>query len=116
MFPKKSLVNIFLSLALLLAISISFCGCKEERVVTPVSPHTDMITFTDDLKRQVSVPAGTKDAVVLVGSLADIWNLSGGNITATVKDSWEDFSLDIPDAVNLGTVVEAIGQIGTAVP
>ena len=104
MFPKKSLVNKFFSLILLLSLVLSFCGCKEESTVTPISADTDMITFTDDLERQVSVPAGTKDAVVLVGSLADIWNLSGGNITATAKDAWEDFSLDLPDAVNLGTV------------
>ncbi|MDO5479662.1 MAG: ABC transporter substrate-binding protein, partial [Clostridia bacterium] len=103
MYQKKSLVKKSILLLLLFSITLSFSGCntKEEE---EVSEQINYITFTDSLGRSVSVPEGTIDAAVLVGSLADIWNLSGGNILATAKDAWEDFNLDLPDAVKLGTV------------
>ena len=38
----------------------------------------------------------------LIGSFADVWVLSGGSICATAEDAWDDFDLELPDAVNIG--------------
>jgi iron complex transport system substrate-binding protein len=38
----------------------------------------------------------------LLGSFADIWLLSGGALCAAAEDAWEDFSLELPGAVNIG--------------
>ena len=104
MFQKKSLVKKIRTVFLLSVLLFTFAGCtaadKEAKTAVP----QNYISFTDSLGRSVSVPEGTRDAAVLVGSLADIWRLSGGNILATAEDAWEDFNMDIPDAVNLGTV------------
>lgn len=104
MFQKKSLVKKISTVFLLSVLLFTFAGCttadKEAKTAVP----QNHISFTDSLGRSVSVPEGTRDAAVLVGSLADIWRLSGGNILATAEDAWEDFNMDIPDAVNLGTV------------
>ncbi len=99
MLQKKSLVRKTAALFLCLLL-ISFSGCKAPENTT----SSDSVTFTDSLGREVSVPKGTLNAAVLVGSLADIWHLAGGNITATAEDAWEDFDLCLPDAINLGTV------------
>ncbi|MBR6719406.1 MAG: ABC transporter substrate-binding protein [Clostridia bacterium] len=102
MFQKKSLVKKVSVLILLFSLILSFTACN--RTEKARTATVNYITFTDSLGRTVSVPEGTVDAAVLVGSLADIWRLSGGNILATAEDAWEDFNMDIPDAINLGTV------------
>lgn len=59
-------------------------------------------TFTDDLGRTVTVTSCERTAPLL-GSFADIWMLSGGEVVATADDAWDDFKLDLPEnAVNLG--------------
>ena len=98
MLQKKSLAKVLIILICLILVS----GCAKS---TDNSQPSDCIIFTDSLGRTVSVPKGTIDAAVLVGSLADIWHLAGGNLLATAKDAWEDFGIDT-DAVNLGTVKE----------
>ena len=103
MYQKKLSVKVFITLLLSAICIFVFQGCK--KVQAPFE-NDGFITFTDSLGRNVSVPENTLDAVVLTGSFADVWTLSGGNVTATVKDAFEDFDLVLPEAVNLGTVKE----------
>lgn len=85
-----SLLSILLCLALL--------GCGAESKL----PGENTITFTDALGRQVSVPEKPQRVAALIGSFADVWLLAGGTVCATAEDAWEDFDLELPDAVNIG--------------
>lgn len=59
-------------------------------------------TFTDALGREVTVAAHERVAALL-GSFADIWVLSGGEICASADDAFEDFGLPMgEDTVVLG--------------
>ena len=63
---------------------------------------TDTITFTDTFGREVNVKKNPERVAALLGSFADIWVLSGGELCASAEDAWEDFELDLGDAVNIG--------------
>lgn len=59
-------------------------------------------TFTDDLGREVSVESPERVAALL-GSYADMWVLSGGEVCAAPDDAFEDFDLPLSEeTVNLG--------------
>ncbi|MBQ7090135.1 MAG: ABC transporter substrate-binding protein [Clostridia bacterium] len=81
---------------LLLIACLGGCSAPAE------SPAEGGIVFTDALDRQVRLPAPPKRVAALLGSFADIWMLAGGAICAAAEDAWEDFGLELPDAVNLG--------------
>ena len=85
-----SLLSIFLCLVLL--------GCSAERRL----PEENRITFTDALGRQVTVPQKPQRVAALIGSFADVWLLAGGELCATADDAWDDFGLELPEAVNIG--------------
>jgi iron complex transport system substrate-binding protein len=71
-------------------------------VTTTENEASEEITFTDDLKRTVTVTQ-PKRIAALLGSFAQIWMLSGGEVIATADDAWDDLSLDLSeDTVNLG--------------
>ena len=77
----------------------------------PASPETatTALTFTDDLDREVTVPANPERVAVLLGSYADVWCLAGGQDTlvAAASDAWTDFDLNLGDDVaNLGSLME----------
>ena len=77
----------------------------------PASPETAVttLTFTDDLDREVTVPANPERVAVLLGSYADVWCLAGGqdSLVAAASDAWTDFDLDLGDDVaNLGSLME----------
>ena len=83
-------------LAVLLLCAL-LAGC------TAVETNTgNSVVFTDALGREVSVPKNPQRVAALLGSFADVWVLSGGTLCAAAEDAWEDFGLDIPDAVNIG--------------
>ena len=86
----KKLIPILLSFLLL-------CGCA----ASEPAPESGGYTFTDDLGRTVTVDEPQRVACLL-GSFADVWVLAGGQVAATADDAWDDFGLDLPDAVNLG--------------
>ena len=91
----KKTISVFLILCTAL-----FClsGCKKN-----TEKKAEGYTFTDDLGRTVTVSSHQRVAALL-GSYADIWMLSGGDICAAADDAWEDFSLPLsPDTVNLGS-------------
>ena len=102
MCQKKSSVKRISALILSVFLIFSFFGCNNNTL----QETKNSVTFTDSLGRTVSVPKGTLNAAVLTGSFADVWLLSGGNVSATAKDAFDDFDLDLPDAVNLGKVKE----------
>ena len=62
------------------------------------------MTVTDDLGREVEISKEPQKVAVIMGSFAEVWQLAGGKISATVKDAWEDFDLGLGnDVKNLGT-------------
>ena len=64
--------------------------------------NENMLSFTDALGRTVSLQKKPERVAALIGSFADVWVLSGGTVCATVEDAWDDFGLELPDAVNIG--------------
>ncbi|MBQ9826748.1 MAG: ABC transporter substrate-binding protein [Firmicutes bacterium] len=61
------------------------------------------VTVTDDLGRSVTIEQEPKNVAVIMGSFADVWQLAGGTMVATVNDAWEDFHLELGSEVkNLG--------------
>lgn len=82
---------------IMLILPIASCGRGSE------NPDTgEGVTFTDALGRQVTVPENPKRVAALIGSFADVWMLSGGELCAAAEDAWSDFGLELPEAVNIG--------------
>ncbi len=68
----------------------------------------EMITFTDDLGREVSVSRPQR-VIAMIGSFADIWHLAGGadTLVGTANDAWTSFDLNLSDSVaDIGAVKE----------
>ena len=64
--------------------------------------NENVVTFTDALGREVTVSKEPQQVAALIGSFADVWMLAGGSVCATAEDAWEDFGLELPNAVNIG--------------
>ena len=85
--------KIFLVLLLLLT------GCNHQ---ANNEKNDDTLTIVDDLGREVIVDHPQRVATLL-GSYADIWMLTGGEIVASADDAWEDYDLPLSeDVINLG--------------
>ena len=91
-FRVFSLIIVLSVLCSLLALS----SCKN------VDSGEDNILFTDALGREVSVKKNPSRVAALLGSFADVWTLSGGELCASSEDGWDDFGLDLEGAVNIG--------------
>lgn len=89
------ILSSILSLIVVL-LMLSGCATKESR------PTENAVTFTDSLGREVSVEKNPERVAALIGSFADVWILSGGSLCATVEDAWDDFGLELPEAINIG--------------
>ena len=87
---------------ILLAAMILLVGCSAGQKSGNSQQNENTVTFTDALNREVTVAKNPKRTAALIGSFADVWQLSGGEVCAAVEDSWDDFGLDLPDAVKLG--------------
>ena len=74
-------------------------GCSQSNESSEIS---DTVTFTDALDRSVTVNKSPQRVAALLGSFADTWILSGGEICAAAEDAWDDYGLELKDAVNLG--------------
>ena len=92
----KSVIAWFLSAVVMFSL---FCGCAEK---APQKEESDTVTFTDALEREITVKKNPERVATLIGSFADVWTLAGGTVCASADDAWDDFGLDLPDAVNLG--------------
>ena len=65
------------------------------------------LTVTDDMGREVTLEAPPQRVAVLIASFAETWLLAGGEMSATVRDAWDDFHLDLgPEVQNLGKYTE----------
>jgi len=90
-----SVIAAAICVAMMLCL-FSACGSAE------APRNGDSVTFTDALGRKVTVPKEPQRVVALIGSFADVWLLAGGFVCATAEDAWEDFGLELPNAVNIG--------------
>lgn len=93
MLMKKAL-SIFLTLVLL-----ALCGCSAQPEANPAG---NAVVFTDALGREVTIEKEPQRVAALIGSFADVWQLSGGTVCATAEDAWDDLGLELGDAVSLG--------------
>lgn len=87
---------------ILLAAMILLVGCSAGQKSGNSQQNENTVTFTDALNREVTIAKNPKRTAALIGSFADVWQLSGGEVCAAVEDAWDDFGLDLPDAVKLG--------------
>ena len=90
----KRIIVVVLLLATL--FSATACNGNDE------NENESTVTFTDALGREVSVQKNPERVAALLGSFADVWMLAGGELCATAEDAWEDFGLDLGNAVNIG--------------
>lgn len=91
----------FLSL-IMIAVFMTLCGCSASQKNDTAPNSEDTVTFTDALDREVTVAKSPERTAALIGSFADVWQLSGGTLCAAAEDAWDDFDLDLPDAVSIG--------------
>ncbi|MDY3928859.1 MAG: ABC transporter substrate-binding protein, partial [Clostridia bacterium] len=98
---KRSLsANKIISILVLFTVCLFVVyGCSENN---EKGNKDEGVTFTDALGRNVTVKHNPERTAALLGSFADVWALSGGKVCATAQEAWEDFDLDLEDAVNLG--------------
>lgn len=90
---------------LLLALACCFwlmaCGADTD-TQKETENGEEGFTFTDDLGREITVLTHERVATLL-GSYADMWILSGGEVCAAPEDAFDDFDLPLSeDTVNLG--------------
>lgn len=87
----------FLMMICVFALLLTACAGAAE------SPKgEEPVTFTDALGRTVTVGKTPERVASLLGSFADVWVLAGGSLCAAAEDAWDDFGLELEDAVNLG--------------
>ena len=102
-------------LAILLLAALLLTGCGQAAAPEPTEAPSlpaestaapaagPVLTFTDDLGREISLDAVPERTACLLGSYADLWTLAGGSCIAAPNDAWEDYQLEMPaDAVDLG--------------
>lgn len=110
--------EIVLGLSVMLTV---MAGCETTTAEVPVQENgTEVtedagkehpVTFTDALGREVTVTSHDRVAA-MIGSFADVWLLSGGELVAAANDSWETLELDLNDDVaNLGSIQEPNTEI-----
>ncbi len=100
------------SLVLICALVLSGCAPAGTGSSSPSSAsgsgESELITFTDDLGRTVSL-SNPERVACLIGSFADLWCLAGGKdaLVAAADDTWTSFDLGLgEDVANLGAVKE----------
>ncbi len=93
----RFLASVLLLIFLFSLMSV-FIACS------PTKPENteSIVTFTDAFDRKIALNKRPLRVAALIGSFADVWLLSGGDICAAPEDAWEDFGLLLSDAVNIG--------------
>lgn len=100
-FPRSYMSKCFKIIAIIICFSVLsglLTACSSEQN----EYNQSAVTFTDALGREVSVPKKPERVATLLGSFADVWTLAGGQLCASAEDAWEDFGLQLGDAVNIG--------------
>ena len=87
------------SIVLLLLFALLLSACAQGAAP---SEGNAAVTFTDAMNRTVTVEENPQRVASLLGSFADVWALAGGSLCAAPEDAWEDFGLELDNAVNLG--------------
>lgn len=93
----KRFIALFMALVL-----FTFCGCSVKSSDNVSSDFDAQIIFTDALNREIHIEKSPERVAALIGSFADVWQLSGGSVCAAAEDAWDDFGLELGDAVNIG--------------
>lgn len=96
-------MRVFLALALS-ALLLAGCGKPADRQTADQRTEQEgrEVTFKDSLGHEIKVK-NPKRVAVLMGSFADVWQSAGGDLYATVKDSWKNPNLKLgKDVVDLG--------------
>ena len=89
------------ALALILALVLfALCGCAAQNETAGSAENS--VVFTDALGREITIEKEPQRVAALIGSFADVWQLSGGTVCATAEDAWDDLGLELGDAVSLG--------------
>ena len=88
-------IAVIVCLTMMLSI-LTACSSGES------TQNENIVMFTDALGREVTVSKEPQRVATLIGSFADVWMLAGGSVCATAADAWEDFGLELPNAVNIG--------------
>ena len=99
--------TITLALIIVLLLSV-LSGCGQSGKDESSSGEWTPLTVTDDLGREVTLETKPEKAAILLGSFAETWVLAGGDICATVRDSWDDYDLDLVE-----TTVKNLGSHGS---
>ena len=94
----SNLIKYITVVVLLVAVMLSFTACADKTE----KENESVVTFTDNLGREISAPKNPARVAALLGSFADVWMLAGGTLCAAAEDAWEDFGLDLGNAVNIG--------------
>ena len=93
----KRFIALFMALVL-----FTFCGCSVKSSDNVSSDMDAQVIFTDALNREIHIKKSPERVAALIGSFADVWQLSGGSVCAAAEDAWDDFGLELGDAVNIG--------------
>ena len=83
---------------LITATLFSMVACNDQLK----NENKNTVVFTDALGREVNIKKNPERVAALLGSFADVWMLAGGKLCASAEDAWEDFGLELGDAVNIG--------------
>ena len=106
----KRRITAFLLITAALCV-LSSCGANDKAVsedgtggdgISKEISGGETVEFTDALDRQVEIEKDPERVAALLGSFADVWMLSGGEICAAPEDAWSDFDLELEGAVNIG--------------
>jgi iron complex transport system substrate-binding protein len=94
----KKFFNCFLIFAVIISLLAAATSCQNQ----DEQKNKETVSFTDALGRVVEVEKSPEKVAALLGSFADVWVLSGGELCAAAEDAWEDFGLSLNGAVNIG--------------
>ncbi|MFV0314043.1 MAG: ABC transporter substrate-binding protein [Anaerotignum sp.] len=88
---KKTKLLVILMASIFLVLG---CANQTENSTALTTP----VTFTDGLDRDISVTSFKKVGAAS-GSLAKIWTLAGGTLTAVTNDVFDDETIDLPEEI-----------------
>ncbi len=91
-------IKYIVAFILITATLLSMLACNDQLK----NENENTVVFTDALGREVNVKKNPERVAALLGSFADVWMLAGGKLCASAEDAWEDFGLDLGNAVNIG--------------